>query len=78
LVAWHVVCTPKHGGGMGMHNMRIMNLALRYRWRWLEMNADGKHWAELPIEIKKTENVFMAAMRCNLGDRRRLNGSIGG
>lgn len=79
LVAWHVVCTPKHDGGLGVHNVRLMNLALCYRWCFLEMNADDKPWAELPIEIpKEAESVFLAATRCNQVDGRRLNGSVHG
>jgi hypothetical protein len=30
-VAWHLVCQPKSLGGLGLHNLRRMNIALRTR-----------------------------------------------
>jgi hypothetical protein len=31
LVAWEKVCEPKHLGGLGFHNLRKLNAALRAR-----------------------------------------------
>jgi hypothetical protein len=31
-VAWHLVCQPKVLGGLGLHNPRLLNVALRTRW----------------------------------------------
>lgn len=73
MVAWNVVCTPKQYGGLGVHNLKFINLALRCRWRWLEMVAGGKPWADMPIEIpREAESVFLAGTRCIIGDGRRF------
>jgi hypothetical protein len=36
LVAWQQVCQPLNMGGLGIHNIKFPNNALRMRWRWLE------------------------------------------
>jgi hypothetical protein len=35
LVAWDRVCMPKELGGLGIINLRKMNIALRTHWLWL-------------------------------------------
>jgi hypothetical protein len=35
LVVWDKVCTPKKWGGLGIPNLKMMNVALRTRWLWL-------------------------------------------
>ncbi|KAM0877188.1 hypothetical protein ACQ4PT_035681 [Festuca glaucescens] len=35
VVAWRLVCQPKSLGGLGLHNLRMMNNALRTRWLWM-------------------------------------------
>jgi hypothetical protein len=35
LVAWDRVCMPKEPGGLGIINLRKMNIALWARWLWL-------------------------------------------
>jgi hypothetical protein len=34
LIAWEKVCEPTHLGGLGFHNLRKLNAALRARWLW--------------------------------------------
>lgn len=34
-VAWNTMCRPKELGGLGIHNLRLLNAALRVRWAWL-------------------------------------------
>jgi hypothetical protein len=38
LVAWDEVTAPKSvgGGGLGLPNLRLLNLVLRCRWAWLQ------------------------------------------
>jgi hypothetical protein len=36
LVAWDKVCTSKEWGGLGIPNLRMMNVALRTRCLWLQ------------------------------------------
>ncbi|KAM0899529.1 hypothetical protein ACQ4PT_021212 [Festuca glaucescens] len=42
LVAWSKVCTPKEWGGLGVPNLRMMNMALRARWLWLQRVDEGR------------------------------------
>ena len=35
-VAWETVCTPKWAGGLGLPNLRWMNVAMQTRWPWLK------------------------------------------
>ncbi|KAM0911172.1 hypothetical protein ACQ4PT_013675 [Festuca glaucescens] len=51
LVAWDKVCTPKEWGGLGIPNLRMMNVALRTRWLWLQRVDDSKPWKELNIQV---------------------------
>jgi hypothetical protein len=39
-VAWDLVCQPKELGGLGFHNLRLLNMALRTRWLWFQ-KAEG-------------------------------------
>jgi hypothetical protein len=36
LVVWDKVCTPKKWGGLGIPNFKMMNVALKTRWLWLQ------------------------------------------
>jgi hypothetical protein len=36
LVAWDKVCVPKALGGLGFHDLRKLNAALRARWLWFQ------------------------------------------
>jgi hypothetical protein len=40
LVAWDIVCMPKEFEGLGIPNLRKMNLALRVCWLWLSQVKD--------------------------------------
>lgn len=41
-VAWDTVCTPKWCGGLGLPNLRWLNMALRARWAWLKRVDDAR------------------------------------
>jgi hypothetical protein len=38
-VAWDRVCMPKEFGGLGIPNLRKLNLALRAWWLWLSFGV---------------------------------------
>jgi hypothetical protein len=44
-VAWRLVCQPKNLGGLGLHDLRRMNTALRARWLWLNKVDNDKPWS---------------------------------
>ena len=35
-VAWDSVCAPKWAGGLGIPNLRWLNVAMQARWPWLQ------------------------------------------
>ncbi|KAK1631503.1 hypothetical protein QYE76_005818 [Lolium multiflorum] len=72
-VAWDMICSPKILGGLGVKNLRLLNLALRTRWHWLELEDQGKPWKGLQFALpQQAEEVFRAAISCQLGDGKRL------
>jgi hypothetical protein len=40
-VAWDMVCSAKLLGGLGLKNLKLLNLALRMRWKWMELAEDA-------------------------------------
>jgi hypothetical protein len=69
LVAWDKVCTPKKWGGLGIPNLRMMNVALRTRWLWLQRVDESKPWKELNIQVPQlARQLFEGATYSVLGD----------
>lgn len=52
-VAWDVVCRPKWAGGLGVLDMRWMNVALQTKWIWLQKTDTSRPWAEFNIPVPK-------------------------
>ena len=42
LVAWKKADSPKEVGGLGVPNLKYLNLALRCRWAWLQRTDPSK------------------------------------
>jgi len=40
-VSWSVVCKPKCEGGLGVRNLRLVNLSLLAKWRWRYLMGMG-------------------------------------
>ncbi|KAM0918372.1 hypothetical protein ACQ4PT_008930 [Festuca glaucescens] len=69
LVAWNKVCAPKDWGGLGIPNLRLMNIALRARWLWLHRVDDSKPWKELNIQVPQVvRQLFEGATYSVLGN----------
>ena len=69
LVAWNKVASPKECGGLGIPNLKILNLALRCRWAWLKRTDPSKPWASLNIQIpRESKAIFEAATTTILGN----------
>ena len=41
LVNWKTVCLPKDQGGLGVLDLKIMNIALLAKWLWKLFNEKG-------------------------------------
>jgi hypothetical protein len=73
MVAWDMVCSPKLLGGLGLKNLKLLNLALRMRWKWMELADENKPWSGLEFDIpEEANNLFKAATLCVLGNGERL------
>ena len=69
LVAWERVCMPKHLGGLGIPNLRLMNHALRARWLWLSRTDSSKPWSEFNIQVPRVaRGLFEVATTSVVGD----------
>ena len=64
VVAWDMVCSPKELGGLGVKNLKLMNHALRMRWRWMQLVDRDKPWQGLDFTIPdEAEQVFLTATK---------------
>jgi hypothetical protein len=71
LVAWDQACMPKELGGLGIPNLRLLNLALRARWLWLSRVEAAKPWIEFNIQVPQVvHQLFDAATSSLVGDGR--------
>ncbi|KAM0860223.1 hypothetical protein ACQ4PT_046687 [Festuca glaucescens] len=67
--AWHLVCQPKSLGGLGLHNLRCMNVALRTRWIWQQKTDTSKPWSGLDLEASSdARGLFNASVHITIGD----------
>ncbi|KAM0883422.1 hypothetical protein ACQ4PT_031650 [Festuca glaucescens] len=68
-VAWRLVCQPKGLGGLGLHDLRRMNTALRTRWLWFNKIDAQKPWAGLDVNVgKDCVALFNASVHIELGN----------
>ena len=73
LVAWPSVCTPRSIGGLGLHNLRWLNAALRARWIWLQKTDTDKSWAGLQFKVQQDAiAMFNASVIITVADGARV------
>ncbi|MCH96738.1 RNA-directed DNA polymerase (Reverse transcriptase), partial [Trifolium medium] len=46
-IKWDVVCLPKRKGGLGVRDVRMINISLLAKWRWRLLNNDEAVWKEV-------------------------------
>ncbi|MCH81438.1 ribonuclease H protein, partial [Trifolium medium] len=46
-VKWEVVCLPKKKGGLGVRDIRVVNISLLAKWRWRLLTNDNAVWKDL-------------------------------
>ena len=64
-MAWETVCTPKWAGGLGVPNLRWMNIAMQAKWPWLQRPDRSRPWSEFKIKVpSEAMQIFQAATRC--------------
>ncbi|KAM0885371.1 hypothetical protein ACQ4PT_030436 [Festuca glaucescens] len=68
MVAWRLVCQPKSLGGLGLHNLRYMNLALQTRWLWLQKTDGAKPWGGMDLQVvAESVALFNTSVRIAIG-----------
>lgn len=73
VVAWETVCTPKDLGGLGVKNLRLLNHALRMRWRWMELADVDKPWKGLGFVLsEESKDMFQSCVKHELGNGNKL------
>jgi hypothetical protein len=59
-----MICSLKVFGGLGVKNLRLLNMALKMRCRWLEMEEKDKPCKGLQFSIREVyEDIFRAAKK---------------
>jgi mannosylglycoprotein endo-beta-mannosidase len=61
LVSWQAVCKPKHLGGLGLHNLRWLNAALRARWIWFQKTSLDRPWPGLEFSVRSEAHSLVTA-----------------
>jgi len=46
-VRWTKVCQPKHLGGLGIRDIRLVNLSLLAKWRWCIIQGGETLWKDV-------------------------------
>ncbi|KAM0865794.1 hypothetical protein ACQ4PT_043026 [Festuca glaucescens] len=69
MVAWHLVCMPRDLGGLGLHNLRLLNTALCAKWVWISKTDSEKPWANMGLTASADAlGLFNASVRLSVGD----------
>ncbi|KAM0921177.1 hypothetical protein ACQ4PT_007069 [Festuca glaucescens] len=68
LVAWPTVCQPKRIGGLGLHNLKMLNAALRAKWIWASRTDLDRPWVGLQIPTNQLAlDIFNASTAITVG-----------
>jgi hypothetical protein len=46
-VKWDTICKPKHLGGLGVRDARVVNISLLSKWRWRLLSEDNSMWQKV-------------------------------
>jgi hypothetical protein len=46
-IKWDVVCLPKKKGGLGVRDVRAVNISLLTKWRWRLLHDDASLWKDM-------------------------------
>jgi hypothetical protein len=46
-VKWNDICKPKREGGLGIRDLRLINLSLLAKWRWNILSNDREVWKDV-------------------------------
>jgi hypothetical protein len=67
-VKWEDICRPKKEGGLGIRDLRLVNLSLLAKWRWKLLSNDDEVW----------KNVIVAKYGGHVVGNVALDNTLGG
>jgi hypothetical protein len=69
LVAWSQVCQPKILGGLGLHNLKLLNADLRAKWIWYSKTDFERPLSEMSFKVMPdATGNFQASIKISVGD----------
>jgi hypothetical protein len=48
-VKWDMICRPKKEGGLGVRDLRLVNISLLAKWRWKLLTRDNDVWKDVVV-----------------------------
>lgn len=66
LVKWEIICKSKKKGGLGIKDIRKMNLSLLCKWRW-KLDTEDAIWQDL-VKAKYLRNDTISTVRHKIDD----------
>lgn len=68
-MAWEVVCSPKWADGLGIPNLKWLNVAMQARWPWLKRTDPSRPWAEFDIVVpEESTQLYRATTWTTVGN----------
>jgi hypothetical protein len=64
-VKWEDICKPKNEGGLGVRDLRLVNISLLTKWRWKLLNGVNEIWKE--VIVAKYGRESMGTIRPGIG-----------
>ena len=58
VVTRRAVCTPKRAGGLGLPDLKWLDMALRSRWLWLKHIGASNPWKEFNLQVTQESRVL--------------------
>jgi hypothetical protein len=49
-VKWRMVCQPRCMGGLGVRDIKLVNLCLQAKWRWRLFHDDSSFWKRVLVD----------------------------
>jgi hypothetical protein len=56
-VRWEVICRPKKEGGLGVRDLRLVNISLLAKWKWKLLSQEVELWKEVVVARYGTDVV---------------------
>ncbi|MCH89626.1 RNA-directed DNA polymerase (Reverse transcriptase), partial [Trifolium medium] len=61
-IKWKVVCQPKSNRGLGVRDVRAVNLSIFAKWRWRLLQSEHSLWEE--VLVGKYGNDILSETHC--------------